>query len=253
MGLVDLGGHLGRHDGAVAQHGDPLADVEHLAEVVRDVDQGDTLAMNHAQHLEESVDLRSRQRRRGLVEHEDACLLLPTLERPRDGDTGALGGRERCHGHGDVEVVTQGPEELARRARLPAPRDRAARALEVAPAEGQVVQRAEGRRQAEVLVYEAQAGLERGGGVAEAERVPVDGRLRTGVGVVIPGEDLDEGRLARAVLADEGMDLVGFQLEVDAVESLLARKRLREPVDPEHGRVSHRRASPPRLPMIATL
>ena len=94
LGLVESLGHLRRDDGAVTQHGDPFADVEDLAEVVGHVDQGDPLAMDHPQHLEESVDLRGGERGCGLVEDEDARLLLPTLERPRNGNSRALGGRQ---------------------------------------------------------------------------------------------------------------------------------------------------------------
>src|SRR5256885_1806908 len=42
----------------------------------------------------------------------------------------------------------------------------------------------------------------------------------TGVGVVNPGQDLHQGALARAVLSDERVDLVGEEREVDIGERL---------------------------------
>ena len=40
-----------------------------------------------------------------------------------------------------------------------------------------------------------------------AERLPVHGEAHPGVGRVVAGQDLDQGRLPGAVLADEGVDL----------------------------------------------
>jgi hypothetical protein len=41
-----------------------------------------------------------------------------------------------------------------------------------------------------------------------------------------PGEDLDQRRLARAVLADECVDLPGADIEVHVAQSLHAREGL---------------------------
>ena len=50
------------------------------------------------------------------------------------------------------------------------------------------------------------------------------------VGTVRPGEDLDQGRLAGAVLAEQAVHLTGADVEVDAVERPDAREGLDDAV-----------------------
>ena len=70
---------------------------------------------------------------------------------------------------------------------------------------------------------------------AELERHVGDLGDGADVRLVVAGEDLDDGRLAGAVLADEGMDLAGGDLEVDVVERPLSGERLAQPVDAQGG------------------
>ena len=51
-----------------------------------------------------------------------------------------------------------------------------------------------------------------------------------GVAPVDPGKDLHQRRLAGAVLADEGVDLAGPQVEPRAVERVDTRERLADPL-----------------------
>ena len=60
------------------------------------------------------------------------------------------------------------------------------------------------------------------------------------VRLVVSGEDLDDGRLPGAVLADERMDLAGGDLEVDVVERTLSRERLAQAVQTERDPCDHR-------------
>ena len=74
---------------------------------------------------------------------------------------------------------------------------------------------------------------------------PFDPRLSVaGVGLVVAGEDLDQRRLAGAVLADERVDLAGGDVDADVVERDLPRERLRKVFDSE--RVSHHPPIPAR-------
>ena len=50
------------------------------------------------------------------------------------------------------------------------------------------------------------------------------------VGLVRTGEDLDQGRLAGAVLAEQAVHLAGADVEVDAVEGADARELLDDAV-----------------------
>ena len=67
-------------------------------------------------------------------------------------------------------------------------------------------------------------GLGRG---AEADRAPRKDKL-AGIAVVKAANDLDESRLARAVLADEPHHLAGSDLEVDALERMNGPERARD-------------------------
>src|SRR5437016_4206884 len=73
-----------------------------------------------------------------------------------------------------------------------------------------------------------------------------------GVGSVDAGEDLHQSALARSVLADERVDLVGDEIEVDVDEGLDGAKSLGDPGQLENGRdLGHllptRRTSMPRF------
>ena len=61
---------------AVAQHGDAVADREHLLELVRDVDRGDALVAEAADDPEQDLDLRLGERSGRLVEDEDAAFFV---------------------------------------------------------------------------------------------------------------------------------------------------------------------------------
>src|SRR5690606_33899529 len=78
-------------------------------------------------------------------------------------------------------------------------------------------------------------------GEGDGRAVELDG---AGVGGLHPGEDLHERRLARAVLPDEGVDLAGTYLEVDAGEHLDPEEGLGDAAHPEERRVrAHRPTS----------
>ena len=71
-------------------------------------------------------------------------------------------------------------------------------------------------------------------------RALVDDRLasesdRAAVGAVDAGHDLHQGRLAGAILADQGMHLTRAQVEVDVQQGLNARKGLGHAADLEQG------------------
>ena len=60
-GHVDVGGLGVGHDAAVAQHGDAVADLEQLVELVRDVDDGDASRLEVVDDVEEALDLGLRR------------------------------------------------------------------------------------------------------------------------------------------------------------------------------------------------
>ena len=86
---VELAGHP-----AVAQHHDAIGDDEHLAEVVRDVDDGRPSLAQPAHDGEDRLGLALAERGGGLVHHEDPRV---GRERPGDLDDPLLRHGQRAH------------------------------------------------------------------------------------------------------------------------------------------------------------
>ena len=156
-----------------------------------------------------------RQEHRRLVEHEhavaapDAAVLL---DRAHDREQRALDrlqvGRRRARGSSRSAVAL---ERLARPGALAPPRDAEARARRRDVGDAQVLEHAQRLDEPEVLVDEAEAELaELPGRERQPHLLAVDPEL-AGVGRVEAGEDLDQRRLARAVLPEEAVDLPGEQ------------------------------------------
>ena len=86
---------------------------------------------------------------------------------------------------------------------------------------------------------EPQAGRVRGLRRTDIERIAAEVSSRARVGFVIAGKNLDQGRLARAVLSQQRVHFAAAQLKVDVVQSSLALEGLRETLQSQH----HIRAS----------
>ena len=80
-----------------------------------------------------------------------------------------------------------------------------------------------------MLVDEAQAMLaQRAWRDRKADFLSVDPQLRAGIGRVEPRQNLDEGRFARTVLAEQTVHLAASDLQADPVERLHAAETLRQ-------------------------
>ena len=102
-------------------------------------------------------------------------------------------------------------------------------------AEEDVLGDREVRRQAEFLEDHRDAGALRVARRMERDRLAVEPDLAAGRRRA-PAMMFDQGRLARAVLAEQRMHLAGAQLEVDSVQRLDAGEALAHPVRLEHDR-----------------
>ena len=91
--VVDLGCGKGADLAAVAQHGHPLGDLDHLLEPMADEDDGDAVRLQPANRREQQVDLVPGQRGRRLVHEQDAGI---GGEPAADRDDLALRDRQRC-------------------------------------------------------------------------------------------------------------------------------------------------------------
>ena len=57
----------------VAEHCNGIRNLQHIIKKVRDENNAASLSLDFAQHVEQSLDLRWRQRRRRLIKYDDAC------------------------------------------------------------------------------------------------------------------------------------------------------------------------------------
>src|SRR5581483_5318905 len=195
--------------GAVAKDGDPVRDGEDLVEAMGDVEDAEPTRGDAADRREEHGDLGAREGGRRLVEHEDPGIRLPVPERARDRHSGALGLRELADRAAHVELEPELAHHRPRFAPLAAPTDSAAEAGREPAAETEILDDAEVVDQGEVLVDEPEARGARRSGMAERHQdsVHLDGGAL--LRLVDACEQLDERRLARAVLPDQGVDLAG--------------------------------------------
>ena len=78
--VIEFVDSFGRHTAAVAEHRDDVGDLEHLVEVMRDVEDGDTAFLQASYRFEQVHDVGRRQGRSRLVENQQMCIVLPTEE-----------------------------------------------------------------------------------------------------------------------------------------------------------------------------
>ena len=172
---------------------------------------------------EQPLGLARGERRRRLVEHQDAGL---GVERARDLDQLLLGDRERADDGLGPEGGAQALQHGAAAVVHAAPVDHPAPAAQLL-AEVDVLGHRQVRGERQLLVDDRDA-VPLGGDrvAADLDRLAVDQDLAARIGLVGAGEDLHQGRLAGAVLAHERLHLAAPGLELDVVERLHAGERL---------------------------
>ena len=84
------------------------------------------------------------------------------------------------------------------------------------------------------LKHHGDAGIEGLARRGDADRPAID-EDAAGIGLVDAVEDLEQRRLARAILADEPHDLAAVDVEADVIQRLHARKGLGDAADLEDG------------------
>jgi hypothetical protein len=150
-----------------------------------------------------------------------------------DLDQLLLGGAEAADGGAGVEAEVEAVEEGAGVAVEAGPIDDARGAGRFA-AEEDVAGDVEGGDEAELLVDHGDAKVLGGLGRGNGDRLA--GELNHPfVRLVDAIEDLHQGRLAGAILADQGVDLAAGDLEVDPLEGANAGERFGDALDAEGG------------------
>ena len=195
---------VGRGDfAAVAQHGGAVAEVEHLGEAVRHVEDGDALRPQAAQDREEALCFALRR-------------AAPSARRgsaPSDRAASALAISTSCRSASDRRP-TMRPGECARPSRASAVVRHAPHRADVEQpasprlaAERDVLRDRQVRQEAQLLIDGGDAELDRVPGAADRDRRLAAIRISPAIGCEHAGEDVDQRRLAGAVLADQSVDL----------------------------------------------
>ena len=218
------------HDLAPSDDGDPVGDLQHLVQLVADEDDRVALRGEAPEDLEDLLGLLRRQHGGRLVEDEDPCL---PVQRLQDLDPLLPADRQRA----DLDIgVDVEPEPLAElddpaMGLVPVQEDRIRHRL---LAEEDVVGDGQDRDQHEVLVDHADAARDRVGGAADRDGFPVQRDL-TLVGRGQPVQDVHQGRLPGAVLAEQRVDLARPHVEVDRIVCDDARISLRDAAHLQRG------------------
>ena len=215
--------HLGRrgvpgrqvagHRAAVLEHRDPVTDLADLLEAVRDVDHGDAVRGELADHPEQVLHLLRVEHRGRLVHHDQ-----PRVPGQRAGHAHHLlpgrGEPSELAARGDLRVPQPAQQPAAELLGVPWPDESQPGRL---VAEHHVLGDAEPRHQVQFLVDGGDPGLVGGLGRAERGRLAGEADL-AGVRAVRPGQHLDQRRLAGPVLTEQAVHLAGVDVEVDPVK-----------------------------------
>lgn len=225
---------------AALEHRDAVRVLDDLLEIVRDEqDRHPLLARKPVHRAKEQVGAGGGQEHGGLVENEERALRAELLNGADDRNERPLSVAQIRDGTPRIEVDVVSGEHLAGAGVQPPPVHPHALRVHDAAVQ-QILCDGEARDESEVLVHEAQT--------ETAERLRVVGRgdrdaahedPRARVGAVDAAEDLDEGGLARPVLANQPHDLAGLESEVDPIEGAVVAKRDRRVLDADDGTLAH--------------
>src|SRR6266536_400917 len=230
-----LRGLEGGHPAAEPEHLDPVRDLEHLGHVVADQHDRQSLVAHAPDEVEHLAGGHHPERRGRLVQEQH---LAGPGDRPRHRHALALAPGEALDRRG--RALHPDAEALEGVAGLPAHRlvvEQAEPAehpaADLLPAKEEVGGGVEVRGQGEVLVDGLDPDRARGDRARQRDPATLEADLAP-VGLQRAGQDLDQGRLARAVVADQGDHLPGGGGEVgptqraDVPEALHDAARLQQ-------------------------
>jgi hypothetical protein len=212
---------LGRHEFPVAQHRHPVGQKEDFLQSMRDINDPDPALAQQPHNPEQPLHVVLGQRRRRLVHNQDARVV-----RQRLGDLHPLPvtDRKRADQQVRIEVVDiEVGQQLQRPPSHLGPVDPAEPPLRRMPHED-VLGDGQLREQQQFLIDGRDPGrlrlLRRG----EIGRLAVE-RHRAGIGPVHARHDLDQRRLAGAILAKQRMHFACLDVEADVRQRPHAGKR----------------------------
>ena len=234
-----LGGGVGGEslgdDPPVAQDRVRVADLQHLVESVRDVQDGHAAILQLAHGVKQRGRLRIGERGGGLVEDQDTTVVG---ERPGQGGHRPAHRTERRGVGADVDGVAELLEQRSGLVLEATPLD-LTEARDESAAEEHVFGDGQSGNDHQLLVQRGDPLNGRRARAVDRHLGVVHGDLGS-VRADDAGEDLDQGRLAGTVLAEQGAHLTGGDRHVDVVEHGDALVRLGESVRPETFKGGHR-------------
>lgn len=223
-----------QHRGAVAQHRHGVADREDLFELVAHEQHGTIGVLELGHHPEQALGLVRRDRGRRLVEQQHPAL---HGQRLRDLDQLGLRDRELRDGQIGIEVEVELGKPAPCLLANPAAIDQTATRRELLQQD--VLADAEAGDEVAFLVYDADPGRGRLVRRREVHLLPVE-HQPAAIRPVQPGDDLDQRRLAGAVLPEQGVHRSRLELQRGPVQRPYAGEDLLHP-----GRFEQTHATPP--------
>jgi len=230
IGLGDIADPAAADQRAVAKHRVAVTDAEDLVELVADEQDRPALRLQPRDQGEKLGYLVMRQRRGRLIHDHHAGI---DRQRPGDGDQMAAGDAEIAKPGARVDTGADTVQQVLRPRLAGAPVDQAEAAAR-GMAEKDVLGDAEIIEKHGFLMDRRHPGGGGGMGIGKAAGAAVD-LDRAGIGLVDAGQDLDDGRLARPVLADQRHHLAGAQIKRHIEERLHPRKGLGDAVQAQDG------------------
>ena len=179
------------------------------------------LLRKRLQRFEQAFDVGLGQRGGRFVEHENVSL---DRQRPADGDERTLGGRERRDRRVRVDVAADHRERVRCGLANAPPGHQAQRRARITGLDCDILGDRHPFDEAEILVNERDRQP-----VCRGTDRPAVERDLARVGFVDAGQDLDQGRLAGAVLTEQRVNFATTKIEVDLIEGERRGEALDEP------------------------
>ena len=180
-----------------------------------DVDDADSAPAQASERFEQAFDVGLGQRGGRFVEHENVRL---DGERPADGDERALGGRERRDRRVRIDIAADHRKRVRGGLANPPPGDQAKRRARIAGLDRDILADRHPFDEAEILMNERDRQP-----ICRGTHGPSVERDLARVGFVNARQNLDQGRLAGAVLAEQRVNLAAIEIEVDVIEGDASR------------------------------
>ncbi len=216
------GGDVGGDDLSVPQHRDAVRDLERLFQRVRDENDRDAFVEEPLAQIEEVALLFRRERRRWLIEDDDARVVV---DRPRDLDHLLLRRAERRDLRRRIDLETHAGEKLPR-LYVEAPQ----------PVEGlflaqiDILRDRHGGDEIGLLIDHHDPVPEALGRGRETHGLAIEGHFAGGQ-AEHAGDHLGERRFSSAILPEKRMDLARVEGEVHVAKSRDASEAFRSVAD----------------------